>query len=251
MIKMTMPLAAGIFLLAISSCTARTAPKPSSPKGFAIVELFTSEGCSSCPAAERTLDELSNEYTTGLYCLEFHVDYWNRLGWKDGFSDHAYSERQEQYANLLHLNSVYTPQAVVNGADEMVGSDKAKLTESIDNCLKNDPTVRIALTAQQSGSKLSVSYSIAGAQGQVLHIALVQKQAVTNVKNGENAGRTLQHHNIVRVFKSLDVAEGKRTLLLDMPAGLSPADCILIAYTQQSTDWKVTGLATATLPDKS
>src|SRR5882757_10188754 len=94
--------------------------------GFAVVELFTSEGCSSCPSADALVAAVQKENKDQpVYILAFHVDYWDRLGWKDAFSDAAYSDRQRAYASWLRLSSIYTPQVVVNGRKEFVGSDAA------------------------------------------------------------------------------------------------------------------------------
>src|SRR6187402_1594915 len=91
--------------------------------GFAVVELYTSEGCSSCPPADELVSKIQKESNgQPVYILAFHVDYWNRLGWKDVFGDAAYSKRQNDYAQYLKLPSVYTPQIVVNGKKEFVGS---------------------------------------------------------------------------------------------------------------------------------
>jgi hypothetical protein len=95
--------------------------------GFAVVELFTSEGCSSCPAADELAIALSKEYTGNVYFLGYHVDYWNYIGWKDRFSAADHTELQRQYASAFRLNSIYTPQVVINGKREFVGSDQTRL----------------------------------------------------------------------------------------------------------------------------
>src|SRR5579859_6695441 len=114
-------------------------------KGFAVVELFTSEGCSSCPAADALVATVQKEdKDLPVYILSFHVDYWDRLGWKDAFSDAAYSDRQREYARWLRLSSVYTPQVVVNGHQEFVGSDAVKLREAISNGLQATPKASLS-----------------------------------------------------------------------------------------------------------
>src|SRR4051812_5679316 len=89
---------------------------PQSKSGFAVVELFTSEGCSSCPPADEAVANLLASYSANVYVLGFHVDYWNNLGWKDAYSSAGYSQRQQKYGSILHLSSIYTPQAIVNGS---------------------------------------------------------------------------------------------------------------------------------------
>ncbi|MEO6849831.1 MAG: DUF1223 domain-containing protein, partial [Mucilaginibacter sp.] len=106
-------------------------------KGFAVVELFTSEGCSSCPPADAVVAKVQKESANKpVYILAYHVDYWNRLGWKDVFSSPEYSARQNQYAHWLKLSSVYTPQVVVNGRTEFVGSEEGALRGAISTNLQ-------------------------------------------------------------------------------------------------------------------
>ena len=115
-------------------------------KGFAVVELFTSEGCSSCPPADAVIAKLEKENTDkSIYILAFHVDYWNRLGWKDVFSSADYSKRQNDYARFLHLQSVYTPQIVVDGKTEFVGSEENTLRAAIHTSLQKTPTAQLNL----------------------------------------------------------------------------------------------------------
>ncbi|MES2112408.1 MAG: DUF1223 domain-containing protein [Bacteroidota bacterium] len=106
-------------------------------KGFAVIELFTSEGCSSCPSADALVARVEKEATDKpVYILAYHVDYWNRLGWKDAFTSPEYSARQSQYADWLNLSSVYTPQIVVNGRKEFVGSEEGTLRNAIKSDLE-------------------------------------------------------------------------------------------------------------------
>jgi hypothetical protein len=100
-------------------------------QGAVLIELFTSEGCSSCPPADRLLEKLAAENNDKVYVLSFHVDYWNYIGWKDPFSQARFSQRQRNYARQFSLESIYTPQMVVNGVAEFVGSDEQKLRAAI------------------------------------------------------------------------------------------------------------------------
>src|SRR5258705_10125837 len=119
------------------------------PEGFALVELFTSEGCSSCPPADEAVGRL-NGWKKNVYILSFHVDYWNYLGWKDLFSSSAYSNRQQNYGNLFHLSSIYTPQIVVNGSVQFVGNDEARLRSTIENDLKAMPKTEFQIKTQSA-----------------------------------------------------------------------------------------------------
>lgn len=225
-----------------SSCNAQSG-SPTASSGFAVVELFTSEGCSSCPPAERVLNELKQEYNNKIQVLEFHVDYWNYLGWKDVYSDHNYTLRQQQYAQTMHLSSNYTPQAVVNGTKEMVGSDRSKLTNTINAQLSQTAANIIKLSAISHNSNVTVNFQVTGATGNGLNIALVQKTTEVDVKNGENGGRRLKHINVVREFRTLPANQDNGTISLTLPTGLAAKDCSIIAYTQQNGQGRVTGSA--------
>src|SRR6186997_2744530 len=126
-----------VSLLTISFSTASLKNKIAKKQdGFVLIELFTSEGCSSCPPADEALEEIQKKYNDkNVLVLGYHVDYWNKLGWKDVFSDASFTQRQEYYSRIFHLNSIYTPQVVVNGKSEFVGSNKEKLISSIEEQL--------------------------------------------------------------------------------------------------------------------
>ncbi len=215
-------------------------------KGFAVVELFTSEGCSSCPAADETVARLLSKNMENVYILAYHVDYWNRLGWKDPFSKAEYSQRQSQYATKFELNSVYTPQVIVNGSAEFVGSDEDKLKNTVDNNLAKPGGQVIALSATKSNNLVSVNYDINGSEAVLLNLALVQPEATISVKRGENGGRMLHHVNIVRALKTVD-AKGKGSVTLDIPDELKGVTLQLIAYTQSKKNFEILGAEKAPL----
>jgi hypothetical protein len=211
--------------------------------GFAVVELFTSEGCSSCPAADETIIELSKEFSDNVYFLGYHVDYWNYLGWKDEFSSKVFTDRQHEYANEFNLNSIYTPQVVVNGKKELAGSDKSLLRQTIKDELKINPSITIELkAAKKSENLISVSYNVEGAgKDEQLQIALVQLIAVTNVKRGENRGHELKHINIVRELKIADRKSYPAEFTL--PTGLSEKDIKFVAFVQDKKSLKINSAA--------
>lgn len=221
-----------------------TAPIPNKP--IAVVELFTSQGCSSCPPADRLLTEVSQAATAkgeAVYALSFHVDYWDRLGWRDPYSDHAYTVRQYQYARQFKLESVYTPQAVLNGKNEFVGSNRARLTSLVADALHQPASVGVQLSANRAGQTITVAYKLAGiAPGTVLNVALVSEHVSTEVKRGENAGRTLTHNNVVRAFTTVKAtADGQVTL--PVPADFTPAEGAIIGYVQQENTLATLGAA--------
>jgi hypothetical protein len=214
-------------------------------KGFAVVELFTSEGCSSCPPADEAIAELLAKNIQDVFVLSYHVDYWNRLGWKDEFSKPAFSARQSQYARYLSLDGIYTPQAIVNGAHQFVGSNKNQLNSTVLNSLQSEAS-NLNITAQKDGNKINVSYTISGTDMYILNIALIQPKAVTAVKRGENGGRSLTHVNIVRELKTVDaIGSGQTTIAI--PDELIGLPLQVISYTQSKKNFKVFGADQAKL----
>ncbi len=182
--------------------------KETTGEGFALVELFTSEGCSSCPTAEALMSELQKQYAdSNVYFLEYHVDYWDRLGWKDKFSTPQFSELQRQYASYLNLDAVYTPQAVINGMIECVGSDKVTVSEAINNNLKQHSIKPIDFKIGITGNKIltvTLSESIVLQSTEQLKVALVLNKALVNIRRGENEGLNMEHLNTVLELKSGD-----------------------------------------------
>ncbi len=230
-------------LLSLSLSGSAHAQTNRQPAGFAVVELFTSEGCSSCPAAERTLAKIKDEYKQNVCVLEFHVDYWNYLGWKDEFSSKEYTLRQQKYASVLHTGSTYTPQAIINGNQEMVGSDYTKISSAIDKSLSKTSANQISLSAATAQGTVAVNYNVANLKNQLFNIVLVKKAATVNIKKGENGGRQLEHHNIVLSLNTIATENAKGTAMVNLPAGVKPDEVYIIAYAQQKSNWATTGAA--------
>lgn len=210
-------------------------------KGFALVELFTSEGCSSCPPADELLAKIQKEtQDKPVYILAYHVDYWNNLGWKDVFSNAMFSKRQKEYGYYLNAQ-IYTPQGVVNGKTELVGSDEPVLREAISSALTTAQTAQVSLKAQQNGEKLTVNYELSGnTDNQQLLIAIVQKTAISKVARGENSGRTLSHAQIVRELKTValnQVKKGQSTI--DLPKGFTPQGWEVVGFIQDKANGEV------------
>lgn len=216
-------------------------------KGFAVVELFTSEGCSSCPPADELVARFQRENAgKSLYILAFHVDYWNKLGWKDVFSNESYSRRQYQYSNWLNLRSVYTPQVIVNGKKEFVGSDERSLQSSVQSGLQQSGSARLNLEGLKIVyDKISLQYTAEGAAGHDrLVVALVQKSASTQVKRGENGGHTLNHVQIVRNLQTVTI-DGKNTGTcgIDIPKGLDQSGLEVVAFLQNNDTGEIRAAA--------
>jgi hypothetical protein len=219
--------------------------KSSGPdKGFAVVELFTSEGCSSCPPADAVIAKVEKESADKpIYILAFHVDYWNRLGWKDGFSSAEYSQRQNQYAHWLNLSSVYTPQVVVNGRTEFVGSEEGTLRNAIKSNLQKEAAAQISLSnVKIDHNKAELQYQTQGkTANSVLLLAIVQKSATTKVERGENAGHTLSHVQIVRGIESVSLRSNNGSASIELPNGFDAHGAEIIGFLQNTANGEITG----------
>jgi hypothetical protein len=207
----------------------------------AVLELFTSEGCSSCPSADRLLPQLAL-LDSNVIPLSFHVDYWNRLGWTDPFSSSEYSERQRNYSRQLNLESVYTPQLVVNGEYELVGSNRIKAETTIKSALQEKAAVQLSIDiVKMNADKINFKVHSEGNINKTnVLAALVQKQVTMNVKTGENRGAKLSHTNVVRSLL-VQTAADYNEFEITVPANLARDNWQLIVYTQQKNNLKITG----------
>ncbi len=212
---------------------------------IAVVELFTSEGCSSCPSADRLLTETLTEAAKSnrnVIGLSFHVDYWDRLGWKDPFSRHAFTQRQYAYGERFGLSGVYTPQEVLNGQQEFVGSNRAKQSSLLQAALSQPATAGVELTVSAPSARTrTVNFQLDGELANaVLNVALVSKTAVTTVLGGENAGHKLAHNNVVRDFRTV-TASANGSVTLTFPDGFDPANGAVVAYVQGQQRLEIRG----------
>ncbi|HEY9048470.1 MAG TPA: DUF1223 domain-containing protein [Ohtaekwangia sp.] len=205
--------------------------------GFALLELFTSEGCSSCPPADKLLEEIRENFQNQpVYILAFHVDYWNHLGWKDQFSKAEFTQRQRQYSRWLGVGSLYTPQLVINGSKEFVGSDRKAVLEEVTANLTTAKSNTLTLHCTIEGNKALVTYEgVARDERSELVLALVQKAAQSNVKAGENSGRKLSHVQIVKSLEHVRI-DPSQPVTLTLPPDFTTADWELIGFVQQKSD---------------
>ncbi|WP_126651357.1 DUF1223 domain-containing protein [Chryseobacterium aureum] len=213
--------------------------------GFAVLELFTSEGCSSCPPADELMGKIEEEYKDQpVYLLSYHVDYWNRLGWKDRFSSAENSRRQQQYSPILN-SQVYTPQLIVNGKKEFVGSDENSIRNAIREALFTDKKTNIELSAVISQKDITVSYKTSATDPKnILLINLVEKHASTQVGKGENEGRHLHHWQIVHQQNSISLNKQQEgTTKFKLPEGFSPERWEVIAFIQHVKTGQISGSA--------
>ena len=213
-------------------------------KNFAVVELFTSEGCSTCPPAEKLLSEIHADAEKNhrpVYCLEYHVDYWNRNGWKDPYSSFKFTLRQKNYTSVLNEESLYTPMMVVNGQVSFTGSDAARSRKTIDSALtapetiqlkiKIDSTLRDTLFVSYQASKHDKNYFIT--------FALTESKLISKVAKGENAGRTLAHDHVVRTLVSGEANGSSPGMKIPLKNFVPGKNCELIAFIQHKQSMKI------------
>lgn len=217
-----------------------------------VIELFTSEGCSSCPPADALLAELAGERTTGIrvIALSEHVDYWDGPEWRDRFSSPLFTRRQQAYAKRLGLSSVYTPQLVVAGRINALGSDRREVQAGIAAAARG-PSGRVtARIVPGAASELSVAVDATwpdGVPADVL-VAVVQDRATTKVSGGENAGRTLEHVAVARSLTVVGSGKGAFSGKVTAPPVNAATAGHLVVFVQERDGGPVHGAAMVALP---
>jgi hypothetical protein len=213
----------------------------SPPRGPAVVELYTSQGCSSCPPADALLGELSQ--MPNVVALAFHVDYWDSIGWRDRFSLHAAVERQDRYIQTLGLASAFTPQVVVDGRSSFVGSDKHRILAAI-----VEPLNMIPISVEVAPGELTVTVPARQNRERYdVYLIAYLPQATTSVGRGENSGKKLQEFNIVRQLRTLGAWNGRESVFR-VPMSSFPSDATRVALLlQQAQQGPIAGSATAVL----
>ena len=217
---------------------------------FALLELYSSEGCSDCPAAEEVLNKITKESVADksyIYPLAFHVDYWNKLGWKDRFADSAFSNRQRKYRGTFKNEVVYTPQMIVNGQVEFVGSDETKTRRVIDSVMKITPECYFTIHPDLTTEKLTIDYSIIRfperdkSAGFKICFAFVERGLSSDVLRGENKGKKLQHENVVRYFREIDLIKNEGSTFLPVGGKKVTKNNSLIVFVQERGSMKIVG----------
>ena len=210
-----------------------------------VVELFTSEGCSSCPPADAVLLQLSQQPAskgTEVILLGEHVDYWNYIGWTDRFSSKQFSERQSEYAKALGAQ-VYTPQMVIDGQEQFVGNDAAEVQSRIAIAAKKPKPAQVTLTWEGKG-RLRVSVNSSAATKAEVLLAITEDGLSTEVARGENGGETLHHGAVVRQLRQIgDLANGRfdKTVEVAQQNGWDPAKLKVAVLVQDSANMKILG----------
>ena len=193
----------GVFASISASSSKSENPSATGSRRPVLLELFTSEGCSRCPPADRLLETLDRSQPVAgaqIIVLSEHVDYWNRLGWADPFSSAVFTQRQQDYVTRLHLDSAYTPQLVVDGQRDVVGSDEGAARAAI---LKAETQAKasVVMKGKRVGSAADLEIEVrVGGHGTRVYVALAEDHVQSQVTRGENAGRNLHHVAVVRAL---------------------------------------------------
>ncbi len=224
------------------------APPAEAASDQVVVELFTSQGCSSCPPADRYFSELAGR--TGVIALAFHVDYWNYIGWRDPFSSPAWSQRQKAYGAALGLRYVYTPQMVIDGTAETVGSKRGQVERLLKEA-RRSPKLDVHLSHPGDGMiRIEVparpSYDSAPA---TIWIAFYDTAHLTEVRAGENRGMVLRDRNVVRMLSPVGTWQGGPvdvTLSLEALGSTGRDACAVLV--QAAGNGAILGAGTMSLP---
>ena len=210
-----------------------------------VVELFTSQGCSSCPPAEAFLNELADQ--TGVIALELHVDYWDYIGWPDPFASPRFTVRQRDYARELALPYVYTPQMVIDGRLNVVGTHRDEVRAAIGEAAKRGKPLVLGYS-EDGGDKVVIPAGPSPEGGATVWLVVYDGVHETDVERGENRGRKLKNRNVVRELEQLAVWTGQRLEIpIDMAhmAALGRAGCAILV--QQGHTGPILGATALTL----
>jgi hypothetical protein len=223
-----------------------------------LVELFTSEGCSSCPPADALLQKLvETQPVQGaeIIALGQHVDYWDQLGWRDRFSSAALTSRQQQYGRVLRVESIYTPQMIVDGQRELVGND-ASAAERAVAAAASSPHATVSMTIEPLGAdRIGVSVAAAelpkltrGDRADIV-MAVIEDGLSSQVRAGENSGRRLTHAAVVRVMTAIgDAAASPARAGVAIGPGWQREHVHVVAFVQERGSRRVLGAAAMRLP---
>lgn len=222
----------------------QTIPEDSYGDSFVVIELFTSEGCSSCPPADRLLAKLAKqESTRRFFLLSYHVDYWDYLGWKDRFSSPSFSDRQRWYAVKFASRRIYTPQMIINGTQAFVGSREDIAGVEIEKALKQKAAAKLSLKIVDHREKKVSLVALTNEEipsSTVLLMSIIQKFAETAVLRGENRGEKLQHVNVVRTLqKATAVANQQIPITLRRPLDVQAEQLQIMAFLQDENSGEI------------
>jgi hypothetical protein len=217
-----------------------------------LVELFTSEGCNSCPPADTLLEELLQEQPIdGVYVvpLSEHVTYWDNQGWKDPFDSQQFTARQQQYGLRFNLDSIYTPQLIVDGSHEFVGSDQRSIERALRDAAKAPKTpMQIQVTGDESVVNVVASGPGTAERDAELWFAVTEDHLIVNVRRGENANKTLTHSGVVRILQSAGAADvSSKKLSFRLSPDWHRDNLRIVGFVQSRKDRRILSVASAEL----
>ena len=195
-----------------------------------VIELFTSQGCSSCPPADKLIDKLAIAYDNEVVVLAYHVDYWDYIGWKDPYASASNTKYQYAYGSTFNIRSVYTPQAVINGRNHVVASNERELRSAITSEASrvNKSTVTIA-TVKRMPDRVTVQANFKELPDNAfITYAITVKEKLTNISRGENRNKTLKNTHIVANFKKKEASYYQQDIQLDIPSWVVKSDDITV-----------------------
>lgn len=219
-------------------------------KPIVVLELFTSQGCSSCPSADALLAEVNKAYNdANVITLSYHVDYWNYIGWKDPFSKSIFSDKQRAYSRKFSSSSIYTPQVVVNGKEHFVGSNKGKMNTKLKTYLNENSENDVVISnVNKLKDVIKLDYKVNGnVKNKKLRVALVIKERATSVKRGENRNRVLKNSNIVIEERYLKLNSGIGQTEITIPKLVLNTDNLSLIVLVENNALDITGGSQLTL----
>jgi hypothetical protein len=208
---------------------------------IAVLELFTSQGCSSCPSADELLKSTNKQ--EHVIALSYHVDYWNYIGWKDPFSKKSFSDKQRRYSHKFNSSTIYTPQVVVNGKEHFVGSNKSIMQNRLKTYLQLPAKNKVVLNnIERKNRTVNFDYELQGPiLNKRLRAVLVINERTTSVKSGENRNRILKNNNIVveEIYLNLENIKGNSSI--SIPKIVNDNDALSLIAIVENTNLDIMG----------
>ena len=247
MIKKAIILSFTFFALSLYTLYTANEVKPviQENKNPIVLELFTSQGCSSCPPADVLLKQIKNKFPNDVIALSYHVDYWDYIGWKDPFSNQAHAKKQREYGRKFDQRSIYTPQLVINGKEHFVGSNSSILYSKIKEYSIGNRENPVELCGVElSNGTISFSYNtIENINDKWLRAVLVINERETQVKRGENKNRTLRNSNIVVAEKMIELNNYDRESFISIPDLVKNTDDLILVVILEAQNHDILGAA--------
>jgi hypothetical protein len=211
-------------ILASATAFVLSLAAPQTAAADVVIELFTSQGCSSCPPADALLGQLAER--DDVIALSLHVDYWDYLGWKDAFAQPAFTARQKRYAAAASSTMIYTPQMVIGGTDHIVGTRGMELSEQINR--HKTQTSDVVVGATRDGDMVQIQAAAKSQAAMVVQLVRFSPKEVVKIQRGENAGRELTYHNVVTSWTVVTQWDGASPLEVAAPAGGDASTVVII-----------------------